>query len=88
MLRMPTRLLPGLQDAIAGDGELEEFSQQQQFPIWLIVCGSAMLQVAETSNGQPCIKPVSKRKETTNFLKNVLYMTILRDVTKYCQICL
>jgi hypothetical protein len=70
---------------MAGNGELGIFSQQQQFPIWLIVCGSGMLQVAETSNGQPCIKAVLTRKVIIIFLENALYMTrqiILTEITE------
>ena len=44
--RMPTRLLPGLQDAIAGDDGFGEFSQQQQSLPWLIIWDEAILQVA------------------------------------------
>jgi hypothetical protein len=70
--KIPTRLLPGLQAANAGDGELGEFSQQQQFPPRLIICGSAIVQVAVTSSGQPCNELVSSSKIKTKILEMTL----------------
>jgi hypothetical protein len=74
--RTPTKLLPGLQAANSGNGELGEFSQQQHFPIWLIVCGSGMLQVAVTSSGQPCNELVKISKVKTNILETTLDIII------------
>jgi hypothetical protein len=73
---MPTTLLPGLQAAKAGDGELWEFSQQQQSPPRLIICGSAILQVAVTSSGQPCNKLVKMSKVKMNILETILDIVI------------
>lgn len=67
--RTPTKLLPGLQAANAGAGEIWEFSQQQQFAPALIICGSAMLQFVATNSGQPCKELVSMSKVKTNILE-------------------
>ncbi len=75
--RIPTRLLPGLQAANAGDCELGEFSQQQQFSPALIICGAAILQVAVTSSGQPCNELVRISKVKTNILETTLDIIIL-----------
>lgn len=81
--RIPTRRLPGLQAANAGDGELGEFSQQQQAPPWLIVCGSGMLQVALTSSGQPCNELLIMSKVKMNILENNWYIVSLEPIHNY-----
>jgi hypothetical protein len=68
--------LPGLQAANAGDGELWEFSQQQQFPPALIICGPAMLQVFAINSGQPCKELLIVSKAKMNIFENNLYIVI------------
>ncbi len=88
VVRIPTKLLPGLQAANAGNGELWEFSQQQQFSPALIICGSGMLQVFVINSGQPCNELLSASNVKMNILENNLYIVIasfakfnLQDIT-------
>ncbi len=81
--KIPTKLLPGLQAANAGDGELWEFSQQQQFPPALIICGSAMLQVFAINSGQPCNELLIMSKVKMNILENNWYIVSLEPIHNY-----